>query len=119
MKIEAHDHCVYDYLEIRDGNEDSSPLLGKLCGARMPNDIKSTGNRLYVKFVSDGSVQKAGFAAMFVKGNDIYCRETEHNAQICVRFHFRFHFRFPYHFRFHFRNTIYRYSSIGFAEEYY
>ena len=34
----------------------------------MPDDIKSTGNQLYVKFVSDGSVQKAGFAASFMKG---------------------------------------------------
>ena len=36
----------------------------------MPDDIKSTGNQLYVKFVSDGSVQKAGFAASFMKGNE-------------------------------------------------
>ncbi len=34
----------------------------------MPDDIKSTSNQLYVKFVSDGSVQKAGFAASFMKG---------------------------------------------------
>ena len=36
----------------------------------MPDDIKSTGNQLYVKFVSDGSVQKAGFAASFMKGKE-------------------------------------------------
>ena len=35
----------------------------------MPEDIKSTGNQLWIKFVSDGSVQKAGFAATFMKGN--------------------------------------------------
>ena len=34
----------------------------------MPEDIKSTGNQLWIKFVSDGSVQKAGFAASFMKG---------------------------------------------------
>ena len=38
----------------------------------MPDDIKSTGNQLYVKFVSDGSVQKAGFAASFMKGTYVY-----------------------------------------------
>ena len=37
----------------------------------MPDDIKSTGNQLYVKFVSDGSVQKAGFAASFMKGKKL------------------------------------------------
>ena len=59
---------MYDYLEIRDGHEETSPLIGKFCGYKLPDDIKSTSNKLYVKFVSDGSVQKAGFAASFVKG---------------------------------------------------
>ena len=62
---------MYDYLEVRDGHEETSLLIGKYCGYKIPEDIKSTGNKLYVKFVSDGSVQKAGFAATFVKGNDL------------------------------------------------
>lgn len=66
--MENHDNCVYDYLELRDGHEEDSALLGKFCGYRVPEDIKSTNNKLYVKFVSDGSVQKAGFAATFIKG---------------------------------------------------
>lgn len=68
MQIENHDNCVYDYLEIRDGHEETSPLIGRYCGYRIPGDIKSKSNKLYVKFVSDGSVQKAGFAANYVKG---------------------------------------------------
>lgn len=59
---------MYDYLEVRDGSDDKSDLIGRYCGYKIPDDIKSTGNKLYVKFVSDGSVQKAGFAAKFVKG---------------------------------------------------
>jgi len=55
-------------VEVRDGHDEKSPLLGKFCGYKMPEDVKSTGNKLYVKFISDGSVQKAGFAATFVKG---------------------------------------------------
>jgi len=68
LKVENHDHCVYDYVEVRDGHEDNSRLLGKYCGHRMPDDVKSTTNKMYVKFVSDASVQKGGFAAVFVKG---------------------------------------------------
>ena len=71
MKVENHDHCVYDYVEVRDGHEDNSRLLGKFCGHRMPSDVKSTTNKMYVKFVSDASVQKGGFAAVFVKGEAI------------------------------------------------
>ena len=68
VKVENHDHCVYDFVEVRDGHEDNSRLLGKYCGHRMPDDVKSTTNKMYVKFVSDASVQKGGFAAVFVKG---------------------------------------------------
>ena len=66
--MENHDNCVYDYVEVRDGIDSSSPLLGKYCGYRIPDDIRSSNNQLYVKFVSDGSVQKEGFAATFVEG---------------------------------------------------
>ncbi|ESO84884.1 hypothetical protein LOTGIDRAFT_236092 [Lottia gigantea] len=79
FEIENHDNCVYDYLEVRDGHEDSSPLIGKFCGYKIPEDIKSTGNKLYVKFVSDGSVQKAGFAASFVKEYD-ECKTDLHGC---------------------------------------
>ncbi|GFV68270.1 bone morphogenetic protein 1 homolog [Trichonephila clavipes] len=69
FEIENHDNCVYDYLEIRDGHESTSPLLGRFCGYKNPDDIRSTGNKMTVKFVSDRSVQKAGFAADFIKGS--------------------------------------------------
>ena len=68
FEIENHDNCVYDYIEIRDGPDAQSALIGTYCGYKMPEDIKSTTSQLYVKFVSDGSVQKAGFAATFMKG---------------------------------------------------
>ncbi|GAB1598696.1 tolloid-like protein 2 [Argonauta hians] len=70
FEIENHDNCVYDYIEIRDGPEESSPKLGKFCGYKMPEEIKSSSNQLYVKFFSDGSVQKAGFSAMFTREYD-------------------------------------------------
>ncbi len=69
MQIENHDNCVYDFIEIRDGGDPESPKIGSYCGYKMPEDIKSTGNQLWIKFVSDSSVQKAGFAATFMKGN--------------------------------------------------
>ena len=71
-QIENHDNCVYDYIEIRDGADATSTKFGAFCGYKMPDDIKSTGNQLYVKFVSDGSVQKAGFAASFMKGKRVF-----------------------------------------------
>uniref|UniRef100_A0A8D0CLR5 Metalloendopeptidase n=1 Tax=Scleropages formosus TaxID=113540 RepID=A0A8D0CLR5_SCLFO len=70
FEIERHDSCAYDYLEVRDGNSENSPLIGRFCGYDKPDDIKTSSNQLYMKFVSDGSVNKAGFAANFFKEMD-------------------------------------------------
>lgn len=55
-------------MEVRDGGAESSPLLGRFCGYEKPGDVNSSSNQLWLKFVSDGSVNKAGFAANFFKG---------------------------------------------------
>ncbi|KAM4579034.1 bone morphogenetic protein 1a isoform 1-T1 [Fundulus diaphanus] len=70
FEIERHDSCAYDYLEVRDGLSENSPLLGRFCGYDKPDDIKTSSNHLWMKFVSDGSVNKAGFAANFFKETD-------------------------------------------------
>ncbi|XP_075542431.1 tolloid-like protein 1 tolkin [Dermacentor variabilis] len=80
FEVENHDSCVYDYLEVRDGHDASSQLLGKFCGYRTPDDLRSTTNRMLVKFVSDGSVNKAGFSATFMKEFD-ECQNTQHGCE--------------------------------------
>lgn len=84
FEIENHDNCVYDYVEIRDGLTMDSPLLGVYCGYKIPPDVISASNHLLVKFVSDGSVQKAGFSATLMKEYD-ECKLTNHGcAQQCI-----------------------------------
>ncbi|XP_059819218.1 bone morphogenetic protein 1-like [Hypanus sabinus] len=70
FEIERHDSCAYDYLEVRDGSTEDSPLIGRYCGYDKPDDIKSSSNKLWMKFVSDGSINKAGFSANFFKEVD-------------------------------------------------
>ncbi|KAK9878934.1 hypothetical protein WA026_003756 [Henosepilachna vigintioctopunctata] len=84
FEVENHDGCVYDYVEIRDGHSQESPLLGVYCGHKIPGDIISTSNKLLVKFVSDGSVQKGGFSAVIMKEND-ECSRNDHGCeQECI-----------------------------------
>lgn len=71
-QIERHDSCAYDYLEVRDGNSENSPLLGRFCGYEKPEELKTSSNQLWMKFVSDGSVNKGGFAANFFKGQRLW-----------------------------------------------
>jgi len=80
FEIENHDNCVYDYLEIRDGHEATSPLIGVYCGYTVPDDIKSSSNKMWIKFVSDNSVQKAGFSAIFMNEFD-ECASLDHGCE--------------------------------------
>ncbi|KAM7369047.1 hypothetical protein PAMP_013346 [Pampus punctatissimus] len=85
FEIERHDSCAYDYVEVRDGSSESSPLLGSFCGYDKPDDMKSSSNQLWLKFVSDGSVNKAGFAANFFKEMDECSRpDNGHCEQRCL-----------------------------------
>ncbi|XP_025950725.2 tolloid-like protein 2 isoform X2 [Dromaius novaehollandiae] len=70
FEIEWHDTCSYDYLEIRDGLTEYSPLIGHFCGYEKPEDVKSSSNKVWMKFASDATINKAGFAANFFKEMD-------------------------------------------------
>ncbi|XP_063217252.1 protein tolkin-like isoform X2 [Bacillus rossius redtenbacheri] len=84
FEVENHDNCVYDYVEVHDGHSLESPVLGTFCGYKLPSDIHSTRNKLLVKFVSDGSVQKAGFSAVFMKEYDECAQENHGCQQLCI-----------------------------------
>ncbi|KAM3913712.1 tolloid-like protein 2 [Leptodactylus fuscus] len=85
FEFEAHDNCLYDHLQIRDGPSEDSPLIGQFCGYEKPDDIKSTSNTLWIKFFSDSSVNKAGFSANFFKEIDECARPDNGGcAQRCV-----------------------------------
>ncbi|NXU61493.1 TLL2 protein, partial [Horornis vulcanius] len=73
LQIEWHDACSYDYLEIRDGLTEQSPLIGHFCGYEKPEDIKSSSNKVWMKFASDATINKAGFAANFFKVQSCFC----------------------------------------------
>ncbi|XP_076019983.1 bone morphogenetic protein 1-like isoform X2 [Genypterus blacodes] len=70
FELERHNSCAYDYVEVRDGGAEDSPLLGRFCGYAKPDDIKSSSNQLWLKFASDATVNKAGFAVNFFKEMD-------------------------------------------------
>lgn len=57
-----HKRVCPDFLQIRDGGS-SSPVIGTYCGVQIPDPVTSSGNFMYMKFVTDGSVQNLGFEA--------------------------------------------------------
>ncbi|GBP07549.1 Cubilin [Eumeta japonica] len=50
-----------DYLEIRNGPSETSPLVGRYCGTTIPKRIISFGNSLFLHFHSDYNIGGNGF----------------------------------------------------------
>ena len=63
--------CPYDYLEIRDGNSPSSPLINKTCGSLYYMYIYTSSRFLFLRFHSNGYTQMPGF--------DAYCYATTYS----------------------------------------
>ena len=65
-KIEAHEKCSYDYLNIYDGPNSRSNRINQFCGiSRTAGVIESTGNVLFLQFKSDGGTHLTGFTIKF------------------------------------------------------
>lgn len=46
---------------FRNGDTNLSPLIGRYCTSDFPKQIRSFGNKIYVQFVSDSSLNYRGF----------------------------------------------------------
>ncbi|TKS79385.1 Neuropilin-1a [Collichthys lucidus] len=55
----------YDYVEVYNGGDEQSPMLGKFCGKIAPSPIISSGSQLLIKFVSDYETHGAGFSVRY------------------------------------------------------
>lgn len=66
--LEEHADCKFDYVSVYDGASTEAPLIGKYCGATVPDDITSSGRYLTVIFRSDPSVNELGFVFQYSIG---------------------------------------------------
>lgn len=73
FEIEQHQECAYDHLEVFDGESEKSPILGRLCGNKIPDPLIATGNKMFLRFISDASVQRKGFQATHSTGQRSGC----------------------------------------------
>nr|XP_029135852.1 inactive serine protease PAMR1-like [Labrus bergylta] len=65
LSLESDHNCRYDYVEVRDGDNLNSPVIGRFCGDRLPPPMKSSGNFLHILFSSDGYNNFDGFVLTF------------------------------------------------------
>ncbi|XP_050535178.1 cubilin [Daktulosphaira vitifoliae] len=64
--FESSDKCIFDYLAIYSGEDDSGHELVRICHKQIdPVKVTSGGNIAFVEFVSDGGIQRKGFTASY------------------------------------------------------
>ncbi|KAM9408254.1 LOW QUALITY PROTEIN: uncharacterized protein pamr1a [Pholidichthys leucotaenia] len=61
LSLESDHSCRYGYLQVRDGDGLSPPVIGRVCGDQLPPPIRSSGNFLHILFTSDGDNNFDGF----------------------------------------------------------
>ncbi|MEQ2216020.1 CUB and sushi domain-containing protein 3, partial [Xenoophorus captivus] len=62
----------YDFLEVHDGPNLLSPMIGSFNGTQVPQFLFSSSNFLYLLFTTDNSRSNSGFK-IFYEGENISC----------------------------------------------
>lgn len=57
--------CNRAYVEIHNGYLDSSPSFGRYCGNEQPPPLRASGNKILIKFVTDGFHTAPGFRLLY------------------------------------------------------
>lgn len=68
FQLEKSFNCTYDYLEMREGIDETGYLIGRLCGEGRTGSVKAQTS-LWIKFKSDMSVTGKGFMAKYTKSS--------------------------------------------------
>ncbi|XP_077999972.1 cubilin-like [Glandiceps talaboti] len=61
FQLLSSENCSDEYLEIRSGPDDNSPLMDRLCGDSLPRSF--TNNVIYIKYVPSTTSHKGNFTA--------------------------------------------------------
>ena len=57
LRFEFEEDCPYDYLQIRDGNNGGSPILGKYCRSPESLMLESSSNSLFITYKADATFE--------------------------------------------------------------
>lgn len=79
FNLQGSSRCRYDWLDIYDGSSIRATKLGRFCGLKKPGPLSSSGNYLYLRFNSNGVVEKRGFSASY--NTSLGCGETYRGRQ--------------------------------------
>ncbi|KAH8330032.1 hypothetical protein KR074_010232, partial [Drosophila pseudoananassae] len=59
--VQSSDDCQKDFVELRDGAGPFADLIGRFCGNDLPPTLVTTRHTLFLRFVTDATVNDSGF----------------------------------------------------------
>lgn len=62
-----------DFLRIYDGEDASAPLLAELSGDTIPDEMTSSGDKVYITFETDGAGTAPGWLLSYTSEIPLYC----------------------------------------------
>lgn len=62
-----------DYLSVFDGENNTAPLIGTFSGETIPEQITSSGNKLFLHFLSNPRGSSGGFFASYQTQKPVWC----------------------------------------------
>lgn len=75
LSTEETPRCQFDYLRFYNGASESNTLMknGTYCGKELPPTLHSSGDTLLIKFVTDASITRPGFAITYTTSSAGEC----------------------------------------------
>ena len=74
FELEMFKKGCFDFVEIRSGDDENSPLIMKVCGNTKPQVIVLSGNSAWIKFFSDRFTNKKGFYLLVTQVKNGECK---------------------------------------------
>jgi len=65
-----------DEVKVFDGSDATAPLLGTFSGSTIPSSITSTGTKMFITFITDGSGTAPGWLASYEGGTVAFCENV-------------------------------------------
>jgi len=62
-----------DIVTVYNGSDETAPVLGSFSGNTLPASVTATGNRMFIKFVTDANGTAPGWFAEFSSTLPVYC----------------------------------------------
>jgi hypothetical protein len=70
LKFNTQDN---DIVTIYDGEDENAPVLGSFYGSALPGAVTSSGNRMFITFVTDAGGNAPGWLAEFNSSIPVFC----------------------------------------------